>query len=340
MSIADRVERFLDKAAQIVEERSDLIASAAQLRAAGHPLIMGGDVVVPSHPLGPPTVSGDQITVSTMLNQPTRITRMIMDLSLQKFITDRVFSSGGGVTGGAVVYDEATANELYATRDVERVSPGAEFPVIEAEQPVPKVAEVEKWGGKVFVTDEARDRNNTAGFTNKIRKLTNTIIRKNNQRAINTLEASISSSGQTATGRDWGAVVTAGTSASTANLWPARDFALAAQLAEEDELGISYNLWLLNPQEYTELVVLYGAGGLQDLLRTLNIDIYVSNRVTAGTAYVVAAGQVGEFRIEKPLGTETWREPGTERTWVQASVRPVEFVTNPFAVLKFTGLAG
>jgi len=335
-----RVEEFLDKAAGIVAGRAEHIKAVGRLRAAGLHPIMGGDVSVPSHPLGPPTVSQDTITVSTMLNQPTRITRMIMDLSLQKFITDRVFSAAGGVTGGAVVYDEATENELYATRDVQRVAPGTEFPLIEAEQPIPKVAEVEKWGGKVFVTDEARDRNNSAGFTNKIRKLTNTIIRKNNQRAVNTLTASIAASGQTVTGRDWGAVVTGGAGQSTANLWPARDFALAAQMAEEDELGVVYNLWLLNPQEYTELVVIYGAAGLQELLRTLNIDIYVSNRVPAGTAYVVAAGQVGEFRIEKPLGTETWREPGTERTWVQSSVRPVEYVTNPFAVLQFTGLAG
>ncbi len=35
-----------------------------------------------AHPLGPPTVSGTSITVDTMLNQVTRITRMISDLSL------------------------------------------------------------------------------------------------------------------------------------------------------------------------------------------------------------------------------------------------------------------
>jgi hypothetical protein len=46
------------------------------------------------------------------------------------------------------------------------------------------------------------------------------------------------------------------------------------------------------------------------------------------------------MRIEKPLGTETWREQGTERTWVQSSVRPLWFVDNKFAVLRFTGLAG
>jgi hypothetical protein len=46
------------------------------------------------------------------------------------------------------------------------------------------------------------------------------------------------------------------------------------------------------------------------------------------------------MRIEKPLGTETWREPETERTWSQTSVRPVMYVTNPFSVLQANGLAG
>ena len=55
----------------------------------------------PIHPLGPPTLSGNELTIDTMLNQPTRITNMIMDLSLQRFIIDRIFASAGGVTGGA-----------------------------------------------------------------------------------------------------------------------------------------------------------------------------------------------------------------------------------------------
>src|SRR4051794_37650284 len=100
-----------------------------------------------AHPLGPPVVSGNEITVDLALNQPTRITNMIMDLTLQRFIADRLFTSAGGVTGGAVVYDEVAENELYTSRDVERIEPGTEFPILTGERRVPKVAQVEKWGG-------------------------------------------------------------------------------------------------------------------------------------------------------------------------------------------------
>jgi hypothetical protein len=44
------------------------------------------------------------------------------------------------------------------------------------------------------------------------------------------------------------------------------------------------------------------------------------------------------MRIEQPLATETWREPETQRTWVQSSVRPVMYVNNPYAVVMATGL--
>lgn len=334
-----RLREFSKMAVDLVDSRRDHLEAVARLEAAGHSVIMGAQVN-PTHPLGPPTLSGTTITVDTMLNQPTRVTRMIMDLTLQRFIVDRVFSSAGGVTGGAVVYDQATINELYADRDVQRVAPGAEFPEITAERLVPKVAEVEKWGGKVWIPDESRDRNNAALFTNKIRQLSNTIVRKLNQRAIEELTLSITATSQTFTGRDWSTVVTGGSSQSNADQWPARDFVHAQELADEDELGITYTLWLLNPQEYARLVITYGAANLPSLLGQMNLSIYVSNRVPAGTAYAVAEGQVGEMRVEKPLGTETWREPENERTWVQASVRPVQYVTNPFAVLQVTGLAG
>jgi hypothetical protein len=292
------------------------------------------------HPLGPPTVAGTSITVDTMLNQPTRITRMIMDLSLQRFIADRVFASGGGVTGGAVIYDRVTANQLYTNRDVERVSPGMEFPEITGDRLVPSVAEVEKWGGKVYITDEARQRNNTANFTNLVRQLTNTIVRKTNARAIAVLEAAITASGRSVVGRNWSTATDVGPTPTTRQQLPMRDFAEAARQAEVNEFGITYNLWIINPQEYANLIILYGAAGLRDLLGELNISIYVSNRVPAGSAYVVAAQQAGEMRVEKPLGSETWREPGRERTVLQSSVRPLFFVDNDYAVLKFTNLAG
>jgi hypothetical protein len=292
-------------------------------------------------PLGPPTYSGNTLTVDTALQQPTRVTRRIADITLQRFITSAIFATGAGVTGGAVVYDQSTLNDLYLDRDVERVGPGDEFPLVTSTRQAPQVALVEKWGGKFYITDEARDRNDITHFNNQTTKLANTIVRKVNTLAVATLEAAIAGLGGAGTfvGNNWSAVVTSGTSQSVAGLWPAADFAKAAMLADVEELGIVYDLWLLNPQEAMRLAVIYGPS-LADVLASNGITTYVSNRIAAGTGYAVARGQVGELRVEKPLGTETWREGRVESTWVQSSVRPVMYVTDPFAVKKITGLAG
>jgi hypothetical protein len=293
-----------------------------------------------AHPLGPPTVAGTAVTVDLALNAPTRVTRTLMDLTLQRFFADRVFTSAGGVSGGAVVYDELLANDLYSDRDIQRVAPGDEFPLVTSSRRVPKVAEVEKWGGKFFVTVEARDRNDISVFTRNVRMLANTIVRKMNQRAVEVLEAAVQASpNRLVTGVNWATVVTAGSTASNSNLWPGYDFSRAQMQAETEELGIVYDLWILHPNEYLQLARIYGPA-LNDLLGSLGLSIFVTNRMTAGSAYVVQSGQVGQLRVEQPLATTQWYEQETERYWTQSSVRPLMFCDNRFAVLKFTNLAG
>jgi hypothetical protein len=293
-------------------------------------------------PLGAPVVTQTTLTVDMALNSPTRITRRIADLTLQNFIVDRIFaSSGQTVAGGAVVYDQATANELYTTRDVERVAPGQEFPIVGGERRGPRVAEVEKWGGKFFVTDEARRRNNVAHFNNLVTQLANTIVRKVNARAVAELEAAITALGGAGTfiGHDWSTAITNGTNATPNAELPAADFAQAQLVADQEELGVTFDLWLLNPRELAALRVVYG-NGFQQLLDSYNLEVFASNRVAPGTAYAVARGQVGFLDYEQGLATETYRKPENERTWVQSSVLPVMGVTNPYSIKKITGLGG
>ena len=304
------------------------------------PVFAGSTPNPVAHPLAAPTISGDLVTVDTMLQQPTRITAFLQDLTLQRFILDRIFSSDGGVTGGAVVYDLMTENELFLDREVEPVAPGAEFPIVTSSRKSPKVAEVEKFGGKFYITDEARDRNDIAAFRNENVKLANTIVRKLNARAIEVLEAAITANGGLSNfvGNDWSAAIPNGSSPSAPALTPGADMAKAQLLADQRELGIRYNIALVNPVQLNEARLFYG-GSLQQMLEDNGYDeIYASNRVPVGSAYFVAEGQLGEMRLEQPLATESWREVATQRNWVQSSVRPVMFVSNPFAVVKATGL--
>lgn len=310
------------------------------IRESGAPVFAGSSPNPVAHPLAAPVVTDDTVTVDIMLQQPTRITAFLQDITLQRFILDRLFTSEGGVTGGAVVYDLLTENELYLDRDVEPVAPGAEFPIVTSSRRAPKVAEVEKFGGKFFFTDEARDRNDASAFRNENIKLGNTIVRKLNARAIETLNEAITANAGASefVGNDWSAAIPGGSNPTIPSGTPAADFARAQLLADQRELGIVYNIAIVNPVQLNELRLFYG-GSLQQMLADNGYDeVYASNRVPVGTAYFVAEGQLGEMRLEQPLATETWREAETQRTWVQSSVRPVMFVNNPFAVVRATGL--
>lgn len=313
--------------------------------AAGHPLPVmagGAPTAQPANfPLAIPTITGSTITVEMYLNTPTRITRVISDLTREQFLLDKVFTNAGGVEGGALIYDFPTYNDLYLTRDFERVEPGSEYPMVASDFPTPLIAAVEKWGAKTFITDEARQRNNPARFAMELRKMGNTIVRKLNQRAIDAIEAAITANGGASNfiGHNWTNVVTGGANQTNAPNWPQADFAAIQLTADNLELGVNFDLWIVSPTDYNNLSLVYG-GQLESVLRSFGISMYVSRRMTAGTAYAIQQGAVGEYRLEKPLGTVTWYEEKTERTWVQTSVRPLMVVTNPFAIMKITGLEG
>lgn len=304
------------------------------------PVFAGGADNPVAYPLGPPTVSGTTVTVDTMQKQPTRVTRFIMDITQEKFILDRLMASPGGVTGGAVIYDQATENELYTQRDVESVRPGKEFPVVTSERQQPRVAEVDKHGGKIFLTIEARDRNDQTALQNELRKLGNTIVRKNNEYAVSVLNAAITEHNRTMPGNDWSTLILEGNNPTAPADRPTADFATANVEALRKQLGVNFNTLILAPEDEANLIIGYGEK-LDAVLKSLGITSRFSSvQMDAGEAILAAEKQVGEFRLEQPLMTESWYEEETQRFWWQSSVRPVAYVTNPFSMIKLTGLQG
>lgn len=294
-----------------------------------------------AYPFAAPSVNGSTITVETMLNQPTRITRYLSDITLRNYISPLIFATPGGVSGGAVIYDQLTLNDLFPTRDVQEVAPGAEFPNLTSEDGEPKVAAVEKHGGKFFVTDEARDRNDSGKIQREGRKIMNAMVRRQDARSIAILDAALAQfPSQTVVASNWNNVVTGGSGQTNAALWPASDIARVQGLADTQELGVEIDTLIVNPSQAVQLRIVYG-DDLNDVLETAGIDnLRASNRVAPGTAFALAAQQPGEMRPEKALGTETWREPGSQRTWVQTDARFVSYITDPYSVFKLTGLAG
>lgn len=293
------------------------------------------------NPLGPPTLSGTQVTVDLWLKQPTRITQYISDITLQRFLSDKVFSSDGGVSGGAVIFDQLTANDLYPLRNNEPIAPGAEYPVLQDQRPAPKVATVVKWGAKLYITDEARDRNDQSLWLNSLRRMGNSMVRTVDAYAVAAMEAAFTAfPSQVSSGHSWSAVTPIGGTPTSIRSWPGADLQAALQQAQVDELGYVYDTLLLNPVDSSQLSYVYGATEVDAILRdSYGLTRFVSNRVIAGNAYVLASQQPGGMRVEAPLSSLAYRDEDTDRTWTKSSVRLVAYIDQPYAMRKITGIS-
>lgn len=295
-----------------------------------------------AYPLGAPVITDNKLSVDMAFANPGRITKRLSDLTLQKFIAPELFGSPGTTTtSGAIIYDTITINELYTKNDVEQRGPSDEYPIVQGERGAPQVAQSEDWGGKFWMSDEAIRRNDKIQMDRLTTQLANTIVRKVNQRTVAVLDAVIASLGGAGVvpGHDWGSAELTGTSPTPMAERPFADIIAAQLAADVEELDYNYNVWIMNPQEYANLRIVYGPD-LNTILEDAGISTFRSNRVTPGTAYAAVRTGVGFLGYEQMLQTETWREPATKKNWVQSSVLPIMGVTDPYAVKKVTGLAG
>jgi hypothetical protein len=297
-----------------------------------------------TNPLSAPTISGTTFTVDFLLANPTRVTRTVADLVMRNFFLDQIFNTGGDVTGGAVLYDQATVIDVYTDRDVERIAPGAEFPIVTGARVAPLVAQVEKFGGKFPVTDEAKRRNDAGRVTNHIRRLANTITRKLHQRGMAELEAAVTAFSRTqAAGTTWKAATEAEAAKIKKSETPLKGVLLAIEGLEKLEMGYDYNTLVVNPEDAVYGRLFYGDdAGFRAAFRDLGItNIIITPRMKAKSAYIVAGKQVGEMRLEEPMRTVTEREGAPElreQTWIQTAVNPTFFVTDPYGVVEITGI--
>lgn len=310
-----------------------------------------------SHPFAAPTVNPDgSISVARYLKEPTRITRMVEDLTLGKFLSDYLFGPGPKPSGGAIVYDEVVAPDeaskyLQGGQDVQEIAPSGQFPRFEtSDEETAKVAKVAKYGGEVEIAWEAKTRNDTRAFARDITRLSNTIVKKINTRAIETLDAALAAHPSQVTNaaalgfESWadiaaksGGIQTGMNGTFAVTKRPDALFAAVQLQADVQDMGVEYNILLANPIQAGQLREIYGRD-LAEILREAGLTLIKTNRVPNGTAYFAQQGQVGGIGLEQPLATRTYTEDRHQRDVVQSSVIPVFYVDNPTAVLKVEGL--
>jgi hypothetical protein len=296
---------------------------------------------IPVHPVTGLSMVGGQLTVPQFLAQPTRISSTLAAIINDALTTPNViplfFSGGGGLSGGAVVYDKipTTLDLSPAThRQAEEISPAAEFPLVEwalaAEE---AMAKVRKYGGKFYVADEVRDRNDIATVQLLTAFLAWSIQTKLNNAALSLADAELVAAQMTATVSNW--------SIYDPTTMPVSESPLADinEMRARAPIGVSYDTLVLSTVDALILQntianmafvgqQLPGGGSLPTIVELESL--------AAGSGYFVDRGAMGQSRYEQGLRTVTYREEETERTWVQSGIRPLFFVNQPGAGMKLT----
>jgi hypothetical protein len=296
-------------------------------------------VDIQPNPPAAPTITNDVVSYSEFLKDPVWVQARAEDLTAQRFLADLIFSQGPTASNGAIGYDQLTANDLFLARDVKPRQPGGEYPFLTDQKPTPQIAPVADWGGRIEIFDEDIRRLRFDVVNREFIKLRNTIIRKVDSVAIAALVAETNKLSY-AFGATW--------SASSSGIIPG--LLAAALLGEQLDMGYVYDTLIINPAQASTLASYFIANKVlgepaQEALvrgasvgRMLTYDIYMSNRVTAGTGFLVQRKVVGGISDEVPLTTKSYHEDSRDVTIVQGHRVFTPYITEPKACIYLTGL--
>ncbi|MCW2685516.1 MAG: hypothetical protein JWR37_406 [Mycobacterium sp.] len=286
-----------------------------------------------------PSLTGRQLTVDYALKTPTLIRNQIAKLAAQQILLPKFFRTGAPVSGGGMLYSTITTGDFFLSDNVEKRAPGDEYATVRGLDPDVKLALVEDWGCKFRIPVEVITRNNVNYLDQQTIQAANTLTRKLDNRVVSALQAA--NIGAFAPANGWANLKFVGPldAITPSASRPTAHFAQAQQLADLDELGTVFDLLVVHPEQATQLRTAY-AEGLDDMLKSVGVEMFISPRIPAGIAYLAQKGQVGAVGFEYGLVTEVWDDYPTRSNWVQTFVVPAIAVTSPFRAKTITSLSG
>lgn len=135
-----------------------------------------------------PRLDGRQLTIDAALKRPTMIRDQIAKLADETLLLPKLFRPAGRKTdGGGLLYSVIEASDFFTARDVEKRTPGTEYPMTPGVDPEARLALVESYGGQFDIADEQVIRNEVDYIDQQTTQLANTIARKLDNRAMQEL---------------------------------------------------------------------------------------------------------------------------------------------------------
>jgi hypothetical protein len=194
-----------------------------------------------TYPPAAPSISGDNVTISRFLQNPTLVARRLRTLLEQRYIADSILSGRFTATGGSIQYE--TGETIFSDDNPQAVAPGSEYPLTKVSAGVASLAKTVKWGQDALVTDEAISRQNMDPVNRALVKLANQNVKYVDSVALSAIASAVTQTMAAGTG-----------DGSAANTWVAA--ATTAGDILTDVMAVKANVAALNQGYELDTVVI------------------------------------------------------------------------------------
>lgn len=189
-----------------------------------------------------PTVSGDLLTVSRLVNSPVLIQRALRTLVQQRLVGDKILSGSVDLTGtGAVNYEVSEA--IMAASLAERVDDLMEYPESQDGTATSAMASTEKWALATSISDKLVARNRIDIVNRKLIKLANRIAFGFDALVISAVASAVTQTSP---------ALAAWSSTTTAD--PFSDITLGASVVDSLNQGYEIDTVLATPNRWARLI--------------------------------------------------------------------------------------
>lgn len=298
-----------------------------------------------------PTVSGTNVTVSFLVNNPELIQRTLRSLVLKRLIGGKLLTGRVDVTGsGAAIFE--TGESIFARELAEVVDDLAEYPLTDTDDATMSVFAVDKYGLATDIPDKLIARNRMDIVARKLVKLANTIVAGFDARCL-----SVIASGVTQT-------QPASAAWNNANADQLLDILLGAAVVDTLDEGFEVDTIALKPIPWARLVAstkvlehAAPAGGQNPLVtgklfQYAGLSFLKTNRMPAGTDVMMADSlQLGAIMWENQGGgyqgnpadvdgveSKVIRLDKRDGVRIQARKAQEPVLVEPGAAVKLTGV--
>lgn len=297
--------------------------------------------------------TGPRITVNSMIKDPLLIRQRFLQMAQQQFIMDTLLRRVPPADAGVLVYHESTP--LFTDDDAAVVAEGAEIPLVQGQDGVPKAAYTIKTALGIEITREARDRNRVDLVTQRMTQVKNTIVRHWERRLFDALNAAVPA-GNTITlaaGKEWWDSGTDNTATVRENIIDAMQLVREAVVPNQGTdafLGFEPDTIVLSTRIATAIMkddefrkVYEGSplasqnpfytGQLQR--QAFGLNWITSRFMNDDYVFVLERNTVGGYSDERPLSVSPTYPDNDRETWRSNVVRRTAvFVDQPLAIAK------